>query len=164
MILIELFTGAVDWKTLLGLLVGSLSTGGLIGYWIKSIIDSRKAEREWKRKYYYEDLRKQRELLLEFLGKPYSEFITLLAAGHTWDETWRRNKAKIVAEWVEQYRPLFPECIRKTLTRIGYIAGSMVVQQSQELVQRNEGYKAAQQYYEVIRTYLEEIEKKLKGS
>jgi hypothetical protein len=73
----------IDWKNILPLAIALLSTGGLIGYWIKSRIDSRNSVREWKQKYYLDDLKKQRELLLEFLGTPESEFTTLHCVGDT---------------------------------------------------------------------------------
>jgi len=56
----------MDWQWLL---MTGLSTGGILGYLLKSYIDSRSKEREWRKKYYYEDLQRQRQLLQEFLGQ-----------------------------------------------------------------------------------------------
>ena len=153
----------MEWKVILPLVLGLLSTGGLIGYWIKSKIDSRQSAREWKRNYYLEDLKKQRELLLEFLGSPRSTLTTLHGVGDTWDEKWRRDKSSTINEWVERYRPHFPEPIQRALTGLANTAGSMVLEESQKLVRQGESFQAAHNKIEIIRSYVDEIGNELRG-
>jgi hypothetical protein len=148
---------SMDWTSLIP--IGTGGIGGIIGYWIKAKIDDRREERSWKKKYYLEDLRRQRELLLEFLGTPRADFTMLYGVGDTWDETWRREKAGTVQKWVEQYRPLFPKDIQRALTRLANMAGSMVIEGSggDELARRLEGFEAAGDAIKIIEGYFVKI-------
>ena len=91
-----------------------------------------------------------------------SEFTALHGLGNTWDEEWRRTKARIVTDWVEQNRPLFPECIRTALTRISKIAGSMVIESSMRVVQGREGFDAVDKDKKTIEDYAEKIRRELR--
>jgi hypothetical protein len=153
----------MDWASLIPVGTALLGTGGIIGYWIKAKIDDRREERSWKKKYYLEDLKRQRELLLEFLGTPRADFTMLYGVGDTWDEAWRREKAGTVQKWVEQYRPLFPKDVQRALTLLANMAGSMVVEDSggYELARRLEGSEAASDATKVIEGYFAKITSKL---
>ena len=136
--------------------------GTFLGYWARRIIDSRQAEKNWKRKYYLEDLRKQRELLLEFLGSPITEFSDLHSIGHTWDEKWRMDKSYTINEWVKQYKPHFPEYVQEALRGIAGLAGSMVIEQGLELTQRIEGFETADKHLKIIKEYEVKLRQELK--
>ncbi|MBC8462389.1 MAG: hypothetical protein H8D67_30835 [Deltaproteobacteria bacterium] len=113
-------------------------------------------------KYPLEDLKKQKDLLLEFLGTPISEFTVLHGAGRTGDEEWRRKKERIVTDWVEQNRPLFPEFIQEALNRIRGIAGSMVTEDSVKDTQQLGIYDAAGKDKKTIKDYVNEIGRELR--
>jgi len=153
----------IDWKFAITVVLGLLSTGGLIGYWIRSKIELHQKEKEWKNKYYFEDLKKQRELLLEFLGTILSEFKTLHNVGHTYNEGWRRKWAEVINKWVEKHRPVFPVEIRRELTYISKVAGAMVKDNSIEYTQRLEIFEEIDKRIENIESYIEKIGKELKG-
>ena len=138
-----------------------LSTGSALGYWIKTKIDAREKEHQWKKQYYLENLKEQRDLLLEFLGKPRSEFNVLHGVGNTWDENWRKQKAENVVDWVQSHRPKFPKSIQENLTTIANLSSAMVSSQSMQKVQTVEGYEAATRCIKRIESYISEIDKKL---
>ncbi len=148
---------------IIGAVVTLLGTGSIIGYWLKGKVDDRRAERNFKRKFYLEDLQKQRNLILEFLGRPKSEFTLLHGVGHTWDEEWRRDKAGTVSEWVEHYHPYFPEHVQKALTGLANLAGTMVVQEGHKFAHRIEAVDASLEWLKTIETYLDEITAELKA-
>ena len=153
----------MNWTSLIPIGVALLSTGSIVGYWIKVKIDERREERSWKKKYSLEELRKQRELLLEFLGTPVADFTMLHGVGDTWDEAWRREKAGTVQKWVEQYRPLFPKDVQQALTRLASMAGHLIVKDSEgyALVRRLEGFEAADDAIGVIEGYVAKITSEL---
>ena len=122
-------------------------------------IDTEESQR--KREYHLEDLKKQRELPLDFLGKPKSEFLTLQGVGDTWDENWRREKARTVQNWVEQYKPLFPKDVQKALTGVANLAGMMVHEDGMKKAQHLAAVEASQDNLSVIKKYAEEVEKNL---
>lgn len=109
------------------------------------------------RKVRLEDRRKQLALILEFLGKPASDFKVLQGAGNTWDEEWRRAKARPIQEWVERYRPLFPSDVQKALTGIANLAGTVVVGGGVELGLRLESFEAARGWMETLESYSAEL-------
>lgn len=118
-------------------------------------------ESQWKRRYHLEDLKKQCELLLDFLGKPKSEFLTLQGVGNTWDENWRREKARTVQDWVEQHRPLFPKYVQEALTGVANLAGTMVHEDGMKMAQHPAAVEASQDKLGVIEKYAEEVKKNL---
>ena len=149
----------MDWKILQTPFIALICAG--IGYWIRAKIEIHKKEKVWKKQYCLEDLKKQRELLLEFLGKPKSDFTILHGVGNTQNEDWRKSKVQTISDWIEIYRPRFPDNIRKALTTIANIAGSMVLNESQKVVQGLKGFEATTKSVESIEKYVDEINKKL---
>jgi hypothetical protein len=150
-------------KIIVGAAIALLGTGSIIGYWLKGKVDDRRAEKNFKRKFYLEDLQKQRNLLLDFLGQPKSEFTMLHGVGQTWDQDWRRDKARTVSDWVERYRPHFPEHVQKALTGLANLAGTMVVVEGYKFAHRIEGIDATFKWVETVKAYLHEITTELKG-
>jgi hypothetical protein len=148
---------------LIGLILGSAGAGGLITYWVKSRIDAGLQEKEWKRKYLFDDLKRQHDLLVEFLGRFCSDFTILLNVGHTWDEQWRRDKARPISEWVQQYRPLFPEEIQHALTFISNLAGTSSVAELGSVLPGADPFADADRRIEQIRRYAHELEQELTG-
>ncbi len=119
------------------------------------------ADENLKRQYYLQDLRRQRELLLEYFGKPHSEFTTLHGVGHTWGEEWRRAKARSVSDWVETNRPYFPDDVQAALTGFAGLAGTMVVKKGFDVARSTEGAKATQEWTDVLKDYLARISNEL---
>jgi hypothetical protein len=131
-----------------------LGIGGLGGYWLRKRIDTKESSRDSRIKARFDDKRMQLDLLLEFLGAPANEFKTLQCVGNTWDEVWRRERARTVSEWVERYRPRFPEDIQRALTGFANMAGTMTVEHGLELGQRPQSIEATQVWITTIKSYV----------
>jgi len=116
-----------------------------------------------KPSYLFEDLKRQRELLLEFLGQPKADFYTLHGVGLTWDENWRRDKIRLIKDWVEKNTPIFPQNVQKTLIRIGNMTGTMFTEHGLKLTLLPEAVEIIYKDFELVENYLKEIEKELKG-
>jgi len=120
-------------------------------------------ENNLKQSYHFENIKRQRELLLEFLGKPKAEFYTLHGVGLTWDQNWRREKIKIIGDWVEKNNPFFPLNVRKTLTSIKTMAGTMFTEDGLKLTFLPDAREIIAKDFELVENYLNEIEKELNG-
>jgi len=138
-----------------------LGTGGLAAYWLRKRIDIKESSRDSKIKARFDDKRTQLDLLLEFLGAPVTEFKTLRGVGNTWDEVWRRERARTISEWVERYRPRFPEDIQRAMTGLANMAGTMTVERGMELGQRLEAIEATETWITTIKSYVVELRRDL---
>ncbi|MFH1689280.1 MAG: hypothetical protein ABIE42_03475 [Candidatus Eisenbacteria bacterium] len=153
----------VDWELALQVILPALGTGGIIGYWIKSIIDARQRERERRAAHRFDELRKQRELLLEFMGIPRAEFGILHHAGNTGPQEWRRGKIAIISTWVDSNRAKFPDELQTAFITIGNFAGTMLTDEGLALMQRPQAYTKASAAWSEIKAYADTIGSELRG-
>lgn len=144
-------------------------TGGLIVYWIKSKIATRQKEREWKKQFFFEDLKKQRELLLEFLGDPWNDIESLSKKAATNIE-WRDKIITSIQAWISHNQPYFPKHVQSSLWHIASNVGSFIhhmdkVDISDEAIASTYIWKFNTEISEnrdVIDKYLAEIDEELK--
>jgi serine/threonine protein kinase len=119
-------------------------------------------ESKQKEKLTLDILKHERELLIEFLGKPLENFKILHNVGNTYDEEGRRKLAKSVTEWITVNRAHFsdPE-IRGTFAGLQNFAGSMILDDGLRLLQRLEGYEKASKLIEELETYRKNLDEML---
>ena len=159
----------MDWSTLieknlsaiLSFIGALLGVGGIVGYLIRSRIDTRQKDKEGKKLYRFESIQEQRDLLVELLGVPKSNFHTLHNVGNTWDESWRREKAHPISEWVDKYNPVFPEGLQPSLKWIRNMANTMISNEGMKFMQRPEGFDKAHEHWKKIEDYKHKLEREL---
>ena len=137
--------------------------GGLIGYFIRTWIDSWQKGRERKRQYSFEDLKKQRELLLEFMGKPRTDFNVLINVGQTYPADQRLKMIKGIRQWIDKNQQIFPRPIQDALFFIGQVAGSIFSDLGLALIQRpeGEGKEKLNEAWRKLNEYMDELDTKL---
>ncbi len=140
-----------------------LSTTSILGYYFKKRIDSRSKEQDRRRQHIFEDLKRQRALLQDFLGQMMDEFDTLHNAGNTYDENWRRETAKKISNWVSQNSPSFPEEVRNAMVRMSRLAGTMIMESTLGTAQHPMAFQIASEDKTTIIRYADEIAYKLTG-
>ncbi len=165
---------SMDWdnifKNILPIFGGGSLFGGILGYLIKSKIDARQKEQEWKKQYSFDDLKEQRKLLQEFLGEPWHELVNITQT-NTQDHKRLIEKAEVIKQWITLHKARFSNEIQQALTALASAANSVVdsinLQKSlaeEEIWDINR--EAVQKVFsntEIIKTYLGKIEKALKG-
>ena len=161
----------IDWKLVITAVLALLSTGGLIGYSIKSKIDARQKENEWKKQYHFENLKRQRELLLEFLGDPWNDIDSLTERVGTNLEL-RNKKVLSIQDRISHNKPYFPKTIQSSLSNISLNVSSFVrnlgsIDMSDEAIVSTYIYRYTSKIWEtreVIDSYLAEIRKEIEAN
>ncbi len=136
---------------------------GVMGYFIRSIIDRWKHRKDIVDEYQHEDLKAQKELLVEFLGPIWSDFNILLQVGDTYDVDWRIEKSNLIYDWVIRNKLYFPSEIRKSLTWFGNLAGTLVQEQTLITTRETNTFSEASRRHDQIQDYFDEIRSKLEG-
>jgi hypothetical protein len=127
----------------------------IVSPWMKFKTDTQQKEMDYRRK----NLKIQCDLLHDFHGKPFNAFAYLRTSATLKNQGWRRDKANIVIEWIRNNSHNFPEHIRKEFISILRAANEMIHLYSEW----RESLKAADNATITIRSYLDKIERELRG-
>ncbi|MDZ7860601.1 MAG: hypothetical protein U5O15_08060 [Candidatus Krumholzibacteriota bacterium] len=136
------------------LLVG---IGGILGYFLRSFIDNWSKRKDRSEQIKIEDFRKQRDLLIEFLGEYQTDFHKLHNVGHQYDFDWRVEKSCKIYDWVSANKYIFPKNIHFNFNRIANYAGKMIHESWLEEMKKPFHFKIVYKDFSVLENYLEEL-------
>ena len=98
----------MDAESLIIGLLGGSGIGGLLAYWVKSKIDYLRSKHERRYAEKAHEIRKQYELLQEFLGVPWSRLAWLANNLDRRDKDEKQQVASEIVHWLIKNRPFYP--------------------------------------------------------
>lgn len=134
-----------------------LGIGGIIGYLLRTFIDHWSRRKERSEEIKIEDFKKQRDLLIEFLGEYQSDFHTLHNIGHQYDSSWRVDKSRKIYDWVSSNKYIFPKNIHPNFNRIANYAGKMIHESWLEEMKKPSHFNVVHKDFSALEEYLEKL-------
>lgn len=147
-----------------GTVIGTLASV-VVGYALKWLDDFYRRAQE-KRATRADELKKQYELLLEFLGDPNMHFQWLLdipddRLGE--GEPPADEKVQMIAEWTYRNRERFPEAVQRPLRRIANVSYALLVPGRREVWSTGQNRPLVDGDWQEVREYKDRVGEELFG-
>ena len=136
--------------------------GGVLGFlgkeYIKSIFRVREKIHLNQKEYVFEELKKEKDLLNEYLGEILSFGETIINSDN---KDTRNENAKKITEWTVKNSIQFPGEIKESLTYLNNYFGSLISDHGFNLLRSPEAIERKQKHIKNISQHKEEIENRI---